>query len=330
MKRICVSLLAALAAGGLAPVALAGEDTTAPTSAVVPPALQALEQKMAQIRFNSARFSTRLELAVSGSSSSSAISVSAASSHANVIATSGVIGLSPSEQSSTSTLEGLAPDEALGGVALQERRIGTTTYLYDPSATRRDGGRPWIRSTPSRKDEKIAAELAPLSVELNPLLTGLQRPTATSTGPFAPLLQALPLAQGIQEAGPATVDGQQTLAFKFTISAAKLLEQALATKGRHLADGTLPAAAFTLELWMAPSGLPVRALTTNGARGEEFKAQEDILGLEVPVLVHAPPADRTIAQARWLAIERRHAKAVARCVRRHPRHVRACMKGHAG
>jgi hypothetical protein len=340
MKRICLPLLVALAAGGLAPAALAaaGAPTSlasaapTPAQAVAPPALQALEQKMAQIRFNSARFSTRIALAVGDSSSSNAISISAARSHADVITTRGVIGLSPPALSSTSTVEGLAPDEALDGASLEERRIGATTYVYDPSATRRDGGRPWIRSTLSRSEEKVAAELAPLGVELNPLLDGLERPTATSTGPFAPLLKALPEAQSISEAGPATVDGQQTLAFAFTLSATKLLEQALSTKQRQrLAEGRpSPAVDFTLELWIAPSGLPVRALTTNGARGEEFTSQEDILDLEVPVLVHAPLADRTIGEARWIAIERRHAKAVARCVRRHPRHAGACQRHTAG
>jgi hypothetical protein len=330
-----LSLAIALVPAGVASRALAAESAPAP--AIVPPALQALEQKMALIRFNSARFSTRLDLAVDDSSSSNAVSVSAvpvsaARSHADVIATTGVIGLSPPVLSSTSTIEGIAPGEALGGASLKERRIGATTYVYDPSATRRDGGRPWIRRTLSPSDQKVAAELAPLSVELDPLLAGLERPTATSTGPFAPLLEALPEAQSVQEAGPATVDGQQTLAFTFALSSAKLLEQALSSKERRrLAKGRqLPDIDFTLELWLAPSGLPVRALTRNGARGEEFDSQEDILNLEVPVLVHAPPADRTIGEAHWIAIERRRAKAVARCVRHHPRRAGACIKGQGG
>jgi hypothetical protein len=335
MKRICLPLFVALAVGGPVPAAaLAVTGASPSTPVLMPPALQALEQKMAQIRFDSARFSTRLDLTVddSSSSSSSSGSVSAASSHADLIATSGVIGLSPPALSSTSTIEGLAPGEALGGASLQERRIGATTYVYDPSATRRDGGRPWIRSTLSRKEKQVAAELAPLSVELNPLLAGLERPTVTSAGPFAPLLQALPEAQSVEEAGAATVNGQQTLAFKFALSSTRLLEQALSTQERQrLNKGRqLPDLDFTLELWIAPSGLPVRSLTTNGARGEEFTSQEDILDLEVPVLVHAPPADRTIGEARWIAIERRHAKAVALCVRRHPRHVGACQKHTAG
>jgi hypothetical protein len=43
---------------------------------------------------------------------------------------------------------------------LRARRIGTTSYLYNASAARHDGGRPWIRETSSREDERLAAELA--------------------------------------------------------------------------------------------------------------------------------------------------------------------------
>jgi hypothetical protein len=340
MKRVCVLLLVALTAGGVAPAALAAAapppspllpaPTPAPT--VVPPALQALEQKLAQIHLNSVSFSTRLDLEVDNSSSSSsssiAVSASAASSHTVVIATSGVIGLAPPMLSSVSTIEGLASNEALDGASLQERRIGATIYVYDPSAASHDGGRPWIRSTRSRSEEKLAAKFAPLSDALNPLLAGLERPTATSTGPFAPLLEELDQEQSIQETGPATVDGQQTLGFTLTLSSAKLLDRISSPKERRRPNegGQSPDTDFTLELWLAPSGLPVRTVTKNGGHGEEFNLQEDILGLEVPVLVHAPPASKTIGQAQWIKIERRRAKAVGRCVRRHPRRAHACLK----
>ena len=340
MKRICVLLLVSLCAAGVPSAALAAEAPAAPrplppsaSPPLIPPALQALEQRMAQIRFNSLRFSTRLDLGLQDSNGSSGISISAAdvrvtSSEINryvVFSTSGVLGLSPLLLSSTSTAEGGGPGEAVGGTPMRELRIGASTYLYEPSAARHDGGRPWVRSTRSAREERLAARLAPVTAVLSPLLAGLERPAANPSGPFAPLLEMLGEALSIQEAGAATVDGQQTLAFTLTLSSARLLERALSTTElRRLGKGEQDTH-FTLEVWLAPSGLPVRALTTDEAPGEEFSSQEDILGLEVPVLVHAPPADRTIGQARWLKLERRRAKAIARCIRHRPRRARTCV-----
>lgn len=335
MKRISVPLLLALSAGVTSAVLVTGAcavlqalPASASAPAVVPPALGALEQKMTQMRFHSLSFSTRLDLGVQDSSSSSGISISAASTHQLIVSTTGVFSFVPLLLSSTSTTEGLGSREALGGVSRRERRIGATTYLYDPSAARHDGGRPWIRSRRTRSEERLAAKLAPITDALDPLLAGLERPAVSSTGPFAPLLELLGEALSIQETGPATVDGQQTLAFIATLSTARLLERAFSVKERRsLLEGKQPPNTdFTLELWLAPSGLPVRTATTNRTRGEEFSSQEDILGLEVPVLVHAPPADQTISQARLTKIEQRNAKAISHCIRRHPRRAQACIK----
>jgi hypothetical protein len=333
-RGACLSLTIALILAGASPATLAADAASPPPPAVAPPALQTLEQKLAQIRLNSVSFSTRLALQVDSSSSSTSssnfVSVSSKGSHDLVISTSGVLSLSPRALSSTSTIEGLPLVLALGGVPLQERRIGATTYLYDPAATRHDGGRPWIRNTPSRKDEELAAKLAPLGEVFHPLLGGLEQPTASATGPFAPLLKELGDAQSIREMGPVTVDGQQTVEFAFALSTAKLFAGLHLPKESHRLARAKRASdtGFTLELWLAPSGLPVRATVTSGVNSEGFSSQDDILGLEVPVLVHAPLASRTIGQARWIKIERRHAKAVGRCLRRHPGRVHACLKHH--
>jgi hypothetical protein len=317
-----------------APQASSALVAAASTPVVVPPALQALEQKMEQIRFSSLRFSRRLDLRVPDSTHSNGITIStsAASTHHIVISSTGVLGLSPLLLSSTSTTsERVAPGEAVAPFR-QERRIGTATYVYDPSITRRDGGRPWIRSVRSRKDERLAAKLAPLTAVLDPVLAGLERSAASSNGPFAPLLEMLGGTLSIQETGPATVDGQQTLAFTATLSTARLVERIFSAKELRSLNGGKPPpnSDFTLELWIAPSGLPVRAVTTSDIHGEEFNSQEDILGLDVPVLVHAPPADRTISQARLIELDRRRAKAVSRCIRHHPRRTQACIKRWVG
>jgi hypothetical protein len=352
VKRICALLLVALGAGGVAPAALAVDAPPAPspppasargttvasvppapatTPATVPPALQALEQKMAQIRLRSVSFSARLDLGTGKSSGSlNVTAASAKSSEDLIVTTRGVIGLSPPLQSSTSTVAGI-PNAALGGEPLRELRIGATTYSYEPSIARRDGRRPWIRSTRTRQEEKLAARLAPLTDLYHPLLAGLQRPAAASTGPFAPLLEELRQAQGVQETGPATVDGQQTVGFTVAVSPAKLLAKLVSSKQGHglFKKGPPPGLRYTMELWIAPSGLPVR-VEALGAPGEGFASQEDILATEVPVLVNAPPASKTIGQARLAKIERRLEQAVSRCIRRHPRRVQACVKRYGG
>jgi hypothetical protein len=342
VKRICVLLLVALGAGCAAPTALAvdappaprAQPVSSPTPAVVPPALQALEQKLAQIRFNSLSFSTRVDLAVPSATATNGISITAASTHHIVISTTGVLSLSPQLLSSTSTSEGFDPAEAVGGTLAQERRIGASIYRYDPSVARRDGGRPWIRSTRSRSAEELAAKLAPLSDVFSPLLGGLEGPKVIPTELFAPLQDDLDQAQSIREAGSATVDGQPTLAFTLTFSPAKLFKQVPSEERRRLAKPrkrrSTRSAALTVELWLTPNGLPLQTLTTYDAHGEGFTAQEDILGLEVPVLVHAPPGDQTIDQARLIEIERRRAKAIGRCIRRHPRRLQSCIKRGVG
>ena len=340
MKRMCVLLLVALGAGGVVPAALAVDAPPVPseppafatTPAAVPPALQALEQKMAQIRLRSVSFSARLDLGTGKNSGSlNVTAASAKSSEDLIITTRGVIGFSPPVQSSTSTVEGIPTNGALGRGPLRELRIGASSYIYEPSIARRDGGRPWIRSTRTRQEEKLAARLAPLTDLLHPLLAGLQQPAAASTGPFVPLLEELRQVQSAQETGPATVDGQQTIGFTVTVSPAKLLAKLVSSKPGHglFKKGPPLGLRDTLELWIAPSGLPVR-VEALGAPGEGFTSQEDILATEVPVVVNAPPASKTIGQARLAKIEQRLAKAVGRCIRRHPRREQSCVKRFGG
>jgi hypothetical protein len=68
----------------------------------------------------------------------------------------------------------------------------------------------------------------------------------------------------------------------------------------------------TLELYVAPNGLPVRTISILGGPGERpgssegIASETDIPALEVPVHVHAPPARLTISEARLKPLERKH------------------------
>jgi hypothetical protein len=69
-----------------------------------------------------------------------------------------------------------------------------------------------------------------------------------------------------------------------------------------------------LELFIASSGLPVRTISVLGGRSEDIGVEEDILALEIPVHVHAPPARETIAEAQLSRLEH---KRLCRLISRH-------------
>jgi hypothetical protein len=116
----------------------------------VPPNLSALEQKMAQIRFNTARIQTRFGFGQLGSGTGGELGGGIKGSGKGLIfSTVGSFRLSPREAVLTNGFE--APGSSVGqhvpaGLAQStERVIGDTTYTYRPSVASWDGGRPWVR-----------------------------------------------------------------------------------------------------------------------------------------------------------------------------------------
>jgi hypothetical protein len=307
------------------------------TSAVVPPSLQALEQKMAQIRFNTARISARFGLGELGPGGGGAELGAGASGAKGGLLTStvGVFRLSPPEATATTKIEflGLKPGERApaGSAASMERVIGNTIYTYTPSLDRHDGGRPWLRSKqPSPELNGESAGLPALSDALAPMLSAGGGRNA-SAAPFAKLIEDVNGALSVQEVGPMTVDGQQVTEFTASLSFAKLLSRkqleaftkSLSSLGellsptgspkqreevkKHNEETTkkLSEATVELELFIAPSGLPVRMISVFGGRSAGIGGEEDILALEVPVHVHAPPARETIGQAQLRKLDRK-------------------------
>lgn len=83
------------------------------------------------------------------------------------------------------------------------------------------------------------------------------------------------------------------------------LKRAETKKHSEEAAKKLGEAPVELELFIAPSGLPVRTITVLGSRSEGIGAEEDIRALEIPVVVRAPPARQTIGQAQLRKLERK-------------------------
>jgi hypothetical protein len=307
----------------------------AQASVNVPPSLPALKQKMAQIRFNTARVSVRFafgELGIAGSGAELGSGTTGLDSF--LTSATVAVRLSPPASVSTTRTEGLklSAGHTLGGNTSAERTIGKTTYTYKPSVASYDGGRPWVRSKakPVAKPSGDSAKFAAVIDSLSPTFAG--GTAGASAGLFSKLIEELGEAQSVQEVGPATVDGQQVTEFTASIPLARLLsptqleaitktsssldellsptgspkQQEEAKRRSEEAAKKLSEASVELELFIAPSGLPVRTVSILGSRSEGIGVEEDILALGIPVVVHAPPARETIGEAQLRKLERKH------------------------
>lgn len=253
------------AAAPLPPSALA----TAP-SAAVPPALQALEAKMAQLRVNSERY---LRL-ISGTQVVESSSPPGHRHRRRVpvrIQQLGEVSLSP------------AVAELFGGADMTEPEVivvGLTLYDHVPKGAVRYCGRSWVRHS----HELSAADLFPFhgsSLEVN--LGG--------SGSYAGLLNLLATATGeISTVGPATVEGQATTEFTAHLQPL-LLIRGLSSKEQTIAREHSPA--VTLTVFIAESGLPARVVIQVGNGASLFTQTTQVLATDVPVPVKAPPSRET-------------------------------------
>jgi hypothetical protein len=300
--------LAVLVLASTAGIALAVEATTSPPPATVPQALGALEQRMAQIRFNTARISVRSVLGELGSPAGGA-ELGSDINKCKSLVTSGIgeIRLSPAEGTFTGRSEGLI-FQGKSSLVTKSRTIGKTNYTYEPSVESYDGRRPWVRSRqhPPPKPGSKAAQLSAIYGSLAPTFAASE---GESPGPtFTKLIDDLNSAVSIQEGGLITVDGQQTTEFTASLSLVKLLAGELSPKQLAAIEQKPSEATVGLEVFIAPNGLPVRTTGVTGGRIEGLGIEEDILALEVPVVVHAPPASKTIGQAQLRKLENKRLK----------------------
>lgn len=108
-------------------------STIAQAPTVVPPSLQALEQKMAQIRFKTARVAIRFGLGDLGPAVSGAeLGTGATGLDSFLTSVTVAVRRSPPESISTSRSEGLklSAGHTLGSSTSTERTIGKIIYTY--------------------------------------------------------------------------------------------------------------------------------------------------------------------------------------------------------
>ena len=126
---------------------------------------------------------------------------------------------------------------------------------------------------------------------------------------------ALNGARSIVATAPATVDGQATTGFRATTELSRLAT--LPAKQRRLLH-KLIAPRVSIEVLFAEDGLPVRSrvvFTLTHDHGQ-MTAQSDVLAVDIPVSVQAPPASETITRAQLERIEKRTLRRVRRSHRK--------------
>ena len=116
------------------------------------------------------------------------------------------------------------------------------------------------------------------------------------TGMYTALTALINGAREVREIGAGTVDGQPVTEFMATLSPSQLGESPQPTKREKKLHLELKKTA-KLEVLIAPSGLPVRTTIVTNVDKVVNTATVDILAIDFPLVVEAPPAAQTIELA---------------------------------
>jgi hypothetical protein len=272
-----------------APVTPATPNAPPVAAAVAPAELQGLEAKMAQLQITSERFSIRTQ----GSFVSSTLTVTAkgtcpAKGKCHPVQHRHVTHGKPHLVDVTHTIEA---DIAAGtgettGADGRPRLIiaGSTLYLYAPERSGRGRKRPWLR-------QRLPAQAtSPLDYILPFSSVAAHETNLGGSGPYGSLINLLHTAVGtFTAAGPVSIDGQQTSEFTATVIPAALFgfpDPGLPT----LAEALPPE---KLQVFLSESGLPLRVVVTPRRKGHSLTQTTDLLAVNAPVSIKAPPANRT-------------------------------------
>jgi len=276
---------------GAAGPASSAMSTSPPSTVALPPQLQALEGKMEGLQINSERYSQTIRLTGSTESSEVSSSTEQVRKHERVkpmrhvklthevLTEFGEASLSPNEGELFGSAHSSRPIEIT---------IGSSVYLYERRAARRDGGRPWVRYKAAAGASRgisfpYHGQESEVNLGGNGVYGGLINLLATTTGPVTAI-------------GPVTVDGQQTTEFSAVVEPLTLVRGLPAEQLASLRKELPPE---TLDVFLAESGLPVRVIRSTGAGADATSLSTDILSINIPVHVKRPSARRTIGQARF-------------------------------
>ncbi len=290
MKRL---RFAASLVGGVSLLATASpacaEQSLVQSQAAAPPELQLLEQRMEQLHVKSERF---------GISISMYLKLAKGLGFPFIIGGTGLVSVSPGEAIMT---------VGLPGAEEEFRTIGNVTYRYEKSIAEYDGGRPWVRSTGKTLQSTIGA----------PIDT-VEEPESPGASTFARLIKTIGEAESYVQVGPQVVNGQQASEFEIALKPTTALSGLAGTVTSSANEPHVTS--LKLDVFIAPDGLPLRTIVIAGLGSQSLTVTLDVLATEVPVLVTAPPARKTIADAKLEALKKKRERDCARRVREQARH----------
>jgi len=271
-------------------------QAVAQTLASIPPNLQALEQKMGELKITSLRFSEKTSITVP---------------HGEGKILSLLKLLLGGEISGEGTTSPPAGNVVLSlfGHPLTFREVGSTTYFYLRALALKDHGRPWVKLGPGGFAELITVNgkhvKAPKIAE--PMVS---EPTLAEP-PFEGLRKALAGSKEVRELGPGTLYGQPVTSFLAVLEPEQLKREHLASAAR-LGLPVPQASTATLEVSLTQEGLPVRTVITGHDRGTVISATVEIPAINFPLVIEPPPVSQTITIRELRKLERQ--------ARKHGRH----------
>lgn len=266
---------------GAAPAVAA--SAPAPVAAVLPAELVPLEQKMTELTVTSERFT--LKTATYGLHLPGGLAQ--------------LLDLDESVTGETTT----SPDAAelsggLFGPTATERVVGGVLYVDVPGLGSRDAGRPWIKFS---------------SVGLKELLGSHAGLPAAGNGAdgYGELVKEINGASAVTESGPAIIEGQAVTGFSATLRPSELTKASATEKKLSKSELKLerklkikpPKETGKLEVFIAADGVPVRTIVTIDVDKFVTTATVDVLAINFPLVVEAPPPGETVTLAELKRLE---------------------------
>jgi hypothetical protein len=243
----------------------AAPPASAPTlqPALLPPALTAIEQQMAQVRVSTETISIRENTVDHGGNTAIVLTLGHEGLSASTMLETGEIRVSPAEGALVASL---------GRQSIATREIGASTYVHVAPLARIDGGRPWVIEHPPRSATPQGdPTLAPQS----------------AGGGFSALATLLDDALSVRDVGATSLDGVAVDHFSAMLAPGELPGL---TRPARAEQPTVE-----LDVFLAPSGLPLRTVTTLRCPGFTNTSTTGILAVGTPLAkVHKPPTSQTI------------------------------------
>lgn len=286
LSGMCASALTLLCLAAPGAPALGRAD-----AATLPPELISLEQRMGELQITSLRFSGQTELTGVSRKEKQLLTLLSGGGK-----TSGEVTTNP--PAATVSLDFL-------GLQLTVRTIGTTVYVRIAQLAPLDGGKPWVKLGPgglgelfSVTDEGHPVKKPPAKPEPPPTAPSIAQP------PFASLVKLLAGAREVRALGPGTVEGQPVQRFLAVLTPAQFKPATVGAVTASAARRRAPKTTATLEVALAPNGLPVSTVLAVHADPITTTVTLKIPAVDFPLVIEAPPAAETISAAELKELEK--------------------------